>query len=140
MSDAFQHGAATQPEIGTSRPWVGKVFLLLAIIWFSSVFYVMRPDHPHLMPRATPIITLPDGTTHKVYLPSEILGAEANWVEGVDIKTQYTQWDFMKRPIIRFLIIAVGPIFLALTGAFAWLGIAEWRVRRRHADFYRSMY
>ena len=68
----------------------------------------MRPDQSHYDPRPTPIIKLPDGTTHKVYLPAEILGAEAGWVEGVDIKTQYTPWDFMRRPLIRFLIIAVG--------------------------------
>jgi hypothetical protein len=126
-------------KIGGGTPWIGKAFLLLALIWFGGAFYVMRPDQSHYVPRPTPIIKLPDGTTHKVYLPAEILGAEAGWVEGVDIKTQYTPWDFMRRPLIRFLIIAVGPIFATLAGAFIWLGIAEWRVRRRYS-FTDSMY
>jgi uncharacterized membrane protein len=131
---------AEGPEIGTRRVWIGKIFLVLALAWFGGVFYLMRPDLPHVVPRPTPVITLPDGTTHKVYLPSEILGAEANWVEGVDIKTQYTSWDFMHRPMIRFLIIAVGPIFTALVGAFLWLAIAEWRVRRRYPSTYDSLF
>jgi hypothetical protein len=46
----------------------------------------------------------------------------------------------MRRPIIHFLIVAVGPIFAALVGAFAWLGIAEWRVRRRYPDTYDSLF
>jgi hypothetical protein len=125
--------------IGGGRPWVGKAFLLLAFLWFGGSFYVMRPDQHTLVPRPTPIIKLPDGTTHKVYLPEAILGVDAGWIEGVDIKTQYTQWDFMHRPLIRFLIIAVGPILAALAGAFIWLGIAEWRVRR-HYSFTDSMY
>jgi hypothetical protein len=129
-----------QPPLSTGRPWVGKVFLLLSLIWFGSVFYIMRPDHPHVVPRPTPVITLPDGTTHRVYLPSEVLGAEAGWVEGVDIRTEYTAWDFMRRPVIRFLIIAVGPIFTALTLAFVWLGVAEAVVRRRYAGLRRSLY
>jgi uncharacterized membrane protein len=137
MSATLKHDIG-QPEIGTSRPWVGKVFLLLALAWFGGVFYIMRPDHPHAVPRPAPYITLADGKNYRVYLPSEILGAEANWVEGIDIKTEYTSWDFMRRPLIRFLIIAVAPIFAALAGAFLWLGIAEWRVRRRYAGFYSS--
>jgi hypothetical protein len=128
------------PEISAGRVWIGKAFLLLALVWFGGVFYVMRPDQPHIVPRPTPVVTLPDGTTHKVYLPAEILGAEANWVEGVDIRTQYTTWDFMRRPMIRFLIIAVGPIFAALVGSFLWLGIAEWRVRRRYPGTYDSLF
>ncbi len=131
---------ATEYALGGGRPWVGKAFLLAALLWFGGCFYVMRPDLHHLVPRPTPIIKLADGTTHKVYLPSEILGAEAGWVEGVDIKTQYTPWDFMRRPLIRFLIVAVGPIFAALAGAFAWLGVAEWRVKRRYGVFNDSMY
>jgi hypothetical protein len=128
------------PQIGSGRQWIGKIFLLLALSWFGLIFYLQRPDLPHVMPRATPVITLADGTTHKVYLPSEILGAEAGWVEGVDIKTQYTSWDFMRRPIIRFLITAVGPIFAALAGSFIWLGFAEWRVRRRYPSTYDSLF
>jgi len=79
-------------------------------------------------------------TTHKVYLPAEILGAKAGWVEGVDIRTQYTTWDFMRRPIIHFLIVAMGPIFGALMGAFIWLAVAEWRVRRRYPSTYDSLF
>jgi len=131
---------AAMPSMSSNRPWIGKVFLLLSLIWFGSVFYVMRPDLPHVVPRPTPIVTLPDGTTHKVYLPSQILGAEAGWVEGINVRTQYTPWDFMRRPLIRFLIIAVLPIFSALIGAFTWLGIAEWLVRRRYAGQHRSLY
>jgi hypothetical protein len=128
------------PQIGAGRVWVGKAFLLLALIWFGGAFYVLRPDLPHVEQRPTPVIRLGDGTIHKVYLPAEILGAEANWVEGVDIKTQYTPWDFMRRPIIHFLIIAVGPIFAALVGAFLWLAVAEWRVRRRYPNTYDSLF
>jgi len=127
-------------QIGTSRPWIGKVFLLLSLSWFGLIFYVQRPDLPHVIPLPTPIVTLPDGTTHVVYLPSEILGAEAGWVEGVNVKTQYTAWDFMRRPIIRFLITAVGPIFAALAGSFLWLGFAEWRVRRLYPNTYDSLF
>lgn len=131
---------APGPQMSAGRVWIGKVFLLLALAWFGAVFYVMRPDQPHFTPKPQPVITLPDGTTHKVYLPAEILGAEANWVEGVDVKTQYTAWDFMRRPLIRFLIIAVGPIFTALVGAFLWLAVAEWRVRRRYPSTYDSLF
>ena len=119
-------------ELGTTRPWIGSIFLAVALAWFGSVFYVMRPDLPRVDPRPTPYITLEDGKRYKVYLPEEVLGAQANWVEGVDVKTQYTSWDFMHRPLIRFLIIAVGPIFAVLTAAFVWLGIAEWWIRRRY--------
>lgn len=128
------------PPIGTGRQWIGKIFLALSLSWFGLIFYLQRPDLPHVNPRPTPIVVLPDGTTHKVYLPSEILGAEAGWVEGVNVKTQYTAWDFMRRPIIRFLITAVGPIFLALAGSFLWLGFAEWRVRRRYPNTYDSLF
>ncbi len=128
----------TLPQLGDSRSWIGRAFLLLALGWFGGVFYVMRPDLPHVEPRPTPIVTLPDGTTHKVYLPYEILGAEAGWVEAIDVKHQYTPWDFMRRPIIRFLIIAVGPIAAALAGSLIALGVAEWRVRRRFG--YKSTY
>jgi hypothetical protein len=128
------------PQIGTGRVWIGKIFLVLALAWFGGVFYFLRPDLPQVEQRPTPIVTLPDGTTHKVYLPAEILGAQANWVEGVDIKTQYTPWDFMRRPIIRFLIIAVGPIFAGLVASFLWLAVAEWRVRRRYPDTYDSLF
>lgn len=128
------------PEIGTGRVWIGKIFLVLALAWFGGVFYVMRPDQPHMALRPTPVITLADGTTHKVYLPSEVFGADAGWFEPVDVKHQYTAWDFMRRPMIRFLIIAVGPIFTALVGAFLWLAVAEWRVRRRYPSSYESLF
>ncbi len=118
-------------ELGTTTPWIGKIFLFLALAWFGGVFYVLRPDLPHADPRPAPYIVLADGKHYRVYLPAEVLGAEANWVEGVDIKTEYTPWDFMRRPMIHFLIVAIGPIFATLTITFAWLGIAEWRVRRR---------
>jgi hypothetical protein len=110
------------PPIGAGRQWIGKIFLLLALSWFGLMFY----------------------------LPSEVLGSEANWVqpidadkywkEGVNIKTQYTSWDFMRRPIIKFLITAMGPIFGAIAGAFIWLGVAEWRVRRRYPSSYDSLF
>jgi hypothetical protein len=141
---------ASAPPIGAGRQWIGKIFLLLALGWFGLMFYVQRPDQPHIVRRPTPVITLPDGTTHKVYLPSQVLGSEANWVqpidadkywvEGVNIKTQYTTWDFMRRPIIKFLITAMGPIFAAIAGAFIWLGFAEWRVRRRYPNTYDSLF
>jgi hypothetical protein len=128
------------PPIGAGRIWAGKIFLVLALSWFGLIFYIQRPDLPHVMPRPTPIVTLPDGTTHKVYLPSEVLGAEAGWVEGVNVKTQYTPWDFMRRPVIRFLIVAMGPIFAGIAGAFIWLAVAEWRVRRRYPSTYDSLF
>jgi hypothetical protein len=137
------------PPIGTGRQWVGKIFLAAALGWFGLMFYIQRPDQPHVVPRPTPVITLPDGTTHKVYLPSEVLGSEANWVQAIDadknwkpgsIRTQYTSGDFMRRPIIKFLLTAMGPIFAAIAGAFIWLGVAEWRVRRRYPNTYDSLF
>jgi hypothetical protein len=128
------------PEIGTGRVWIGKIFLVLALAWFGGVFYFMRPDQPHMTLRPTPVVTLPDGTTHKVYLPSEILGSDAGWVEGVDVKHQYTVGDFVRRPMIKFMIIAIGPIFSGLVGSFLWLAIAEWRVRRRYPSSYESLF
>jgi hypothetical protein len=116
---------------------VGRIFLLCALIWFGSVFYVMRPDQPHVVERPTPIVMLPDGP-HKVYLPYEVFGAKAGWVEDIDVKHEYTAWDFMRRPTIRFLIIAVGPIAAALAGSFAVLALSEWRLRRRLG--YKSSY
>jgi hypothetical protein len=135
MAVALPHVAL--PRIGDSQSWVGRIFLLLALGWFGSVFYVMRPDLPHVEPRPTPIVMLPDGP-HKVYLPYEIFGAQAGWVEDIDVKHEYTAWDFMRRPTIRFLIIAVGPIAAALALAFGALGLAEWRLRRRYG--YKSSY
>ncbi len=119
-------------EIGAPKPWWGRVFLLLALLWFGGVFYVLRPDLPHAELKPAPYIILEDGKHHRVYLPQAVLGADANWVEGLDVKTEYTPWDFMKRPTIRFLILAVAPILAALVCGFVWLGIAEWRVRRRY--------
>jgi hypothetical protein len=123
--------AMAEPALGTTRPWIGKLFALFGILWFGAVFWVMRPDLPSIEPRPTPILVFPDGTKYKVYLPSEILGAEANWVERVDIQVQYTYWDFMRRPIIRFLMIAMGPPAAVLFGSLAWLGITEFQVRRK---------
>ncbi len=123
---------AQGPEISAPRQWVGKVFLALALAWFGTIFYIQRPDQHHFEPRPTPVIMMDDGKLHKVYLPSEVLGVQAGWVEGIDIKTQYTGWDFMHRPIVHFLIVAMGPILTALLGALIYLGVAEWRVRRRY--------
>jgi hypothetical protein len=141
--------ADTEPEIGTGRVWIGKIFLVLALSWFGLIFYLQRPDHPHAIPGPTEVIKMDDGKMHKVYLPSQVLGSEADWVQPIDadkvwakgeLKTQYTAWDFMRRPIIRFLIVAVGPIFAALAGSFLWLGYAEWRVRRRYPNTYDSLF
>jgi hypothetical protein len=120
------------PEISAPRQWTGKIFLVLALAWFGTVFYIQRPDQHHFEPRPTPVIMMDDGKLHKVYLPSEVLGVQAGWVEGIDIKTQYTGWDFMRRPIVRFLVTALGPILAALAGALIYLAVAEWRVRRRY--------
>jgi hypothetical protein len=120
------------PEISAPRQWTGKIFLVLALAWFGLIFYVQRPDLPHVQPRPTPVVMMEDGKWHKVYLPSEVLGAEAGWVEGVNIKTQYSAWDFMRRPLIHFMIVALGPIITALAGALIYLAVAEWRVRRRY--------
>jgi hypothetical protein len=128
------------PQISAPRQWAGKAFLALALAWFGTIFYIQRPDQHHFEPRPTPVIMMDDGKLHKVYLPSEVLGAEAGWVEGVDIKTQYTRGDFMRRPIVHFLIVAMGPIFAVLAGAFIWLGVAEWRVRRRYPSTYDSLF
>ena len=140
---------ASGPPIGAGRNWVGKIFLLLALGWFGLIFYLQRPDLPHVMPLPQPVIKMEDGKMHKVYLPSQVLGSEAGWVEPIDasktwangeVTTQYTYWDFMRRPIIRFLVTAMGPIFLAIAGSFAWLGFAEWRVRRRYPSTYDSLF
>ena len=119
-----------EPSLGTTRPWVGKVFALFGIMWFGAVFWVMRPDLPSIEVRPTPVIKLADGKTYKVYLPSEVLGAEANWVERVDVPVEYTYADFMRRPIVRFLMIAMLPIAAVLFGSLAWLAVMEYRVRR----------
>jgi hypothetical protein len=137
------------PPIGAGRTWVGKIFLALALSWFGLMFYLQRPDQHHLVQLPTPVIKMDDGKMHKVYLPSQVLGSEAGWVQPIDadkhwakgeVQTQYTYWDFMRRPIVRFLVTAMGPIFLAIAGAFAWLGIAEWRVRRRYPSTYDSLF
>jgi hypothetical protein len=137
------------PPIGAGRNWTGKIFLVLALGWFGLIFYLQRPDLHHLVDKPTTVITLADGKTYKVYTPSQVLGSEADWVQPIDadkvwakgeIKTQYTAWDFMRRPTIRFLITAMGPIFAMIAGAFIWLGIAEWRVRRRYPSTYDSLF
>jgi hypothetical protein len=135
--------------IGAGRNWTGKIFLVLALGWFGLVFYIQRPDLPHLVDQPATVIKLADGKTYKVYTPSQVLGSEANWVQPIDadkvwakgeLKTQYTYWDFMRRPLIRFLITAMGPIFAGIVGAFIWLAIAEWRVRRRYPSTYDSLF
>jgi hypothetical protein len=140
---------ASGPPMGTGRQWIGKIFLACALSWFGLMFYLQRPDLHHLVERPTPVIKLADGKMHKVYLPSQVLGSEANWVQPIDadkawtkdeIKTQYTAWDFMRRPMIKFLLTAMGPIFAAIAGAFIWLGVAEWRVRRRYPSTYDSLF
>jgi hypothetical protein len=141
--------ADSGPPIGAGRNWTGKIFLVLALGWFGLIFYLQRPDLPHVIERPTPVIKMDDGKMHKVYLPSQVLGSEADWVQPIDaekvwakgeVKTQYTAWDFMRRPIIRFLMTAMGPIFAMIAGAFIWLGIAEWRVRRRYPSTYDSLF
>jgi len=135
--------------MGTGRQWIGKIFLACALSWFGLMFYLQRPDLHHLVERPTPVIKMDDGKMHKVYLPSQVLGSEANWVQPIDadkawtkgeIQTQYTSWDFMRRPMIKFLLTAMGPIFGAIAGAFIWLGVAEWRVRRRYPSTYDSLF
>ena len=100
-------------------------------------------------PQPSTVIKLADGKTYKVYTPSQVLGSEADWVQPIDadkfwakgeLRTQYTSWDFMRRPTIRFLITAMGPIFLAIVGSFIWLAVAEWRVRRRYPSTYDSLF
>jgi hypothetical protein len=137
------------PPIGAGRNWTGLITLVLALSWFAGVFYVQRPDLHHLVEKPNTVITLADGKTYKVYTPSQVLGSEADWVQPIDsdkvwgkgeLKTQYTYWDFMRRPLIRFLITAMGPIFLGIAGAFLYLAIAEWRVRRRYPSTYDSLF
>jgi hypothetical protein len=137
------------PPIGARRNWTGKIFLVLALAWFGLIFYIQRPDLPHVIQPPTQVIKMEDGKMHKVYLPSEVLGSEADWVQPIDadkawakgdLKTQYTNWDFMHRPVIHFLITAMGPIFLGIGGAFIWLAVAEWRVRRRYPSTYDSLF
>ena len=145
MTMAIESG----PPIGARRNWTGKIFLALALSWFGLMFYIQRPDLPHVEPQPSTVIKLADGKTYKVYTPSQVLGSEANWVQPIDaskvwakgeLRTQYTSWDFMRRPTIRFLITAMGPIFLAIVGAFIWLAVAEWRVRRRYPSPYDSLF
>jgi len=113
------------PGIGGGRQWIGKIFFLLAMFWFGAVFWVMRPDLPHVDPGPRPVVTLPDGTTHNVYLPYEIFGEKAGWVERIDVKTKYTYADFLKRPLVKFLAIALAPPFALLIGAMSWLLFSE---------------
>jgi hypothetical protein len=140
---------ASGPPMGTGRQWIGKIFLACALSWFGLMFYIQRPDLHHLVERPTPVIKLADGKTYKVYTPSQVLGSEADWVQPIDadkawakgeLTTQYTSWDFMRRPMIKFLLTAMGPIFAAIAGAFIWLAVAEWRVRRRYPSTYDSLF
>ena len=119
------------PGIGGRREWIGKIFFVVALAWFGAVFWVMRPDRPHVEPRPTPIVKLPDGTTHKVYLPYEVFGEEAGWVESIDVQHEYTYRDFMRRPVIRFMAISLTPPFVVLVVAMGWLGVSHLRQRRR---------
>ena len=119
-------------SIGGGREWIGKIFFALALLWFGGVFWVLRPDLPHVEPKPTPIVTLPDGTTHKVYLPYEVFGAKAGWVERLDVKTQYTYAEFMRRPLVKFMAIAITPPIVVLIGAMSWLFVSE-LLRRRNA-------
>ena len=122
-------------SIGGHRQWIGKIFFLVAMLWFGGVFWVLRPDQPHVEPRPTPIVTLPDGTTHKVYLPYEVFGAKAGWVEPLDVKTQYTYAEFLRRPLVKFMAIAITPPITILIGAMTWLLISELQRRRRFGRF-----
>ena len=120
------------PSIGGGREWIGKIFFALALLWFGGAFWVLRPDLPHVEQRPTPIVTLPDGTTHKVYLPYEVFGEKAGWVENIDIKTQYTYAEFMQRPVVKFMAIAIAPPIVGLVGAMSWLFLSEWLRRRKY--------
>ena len=42
--------------------------------------------------------------------------------------------------VVKFLITAMGPIFVAIAGSFIWLGISEWRTRRRYPSTYDSLF
>ena len=118
------------PRIGGGREWIGKIFFALALLWFGGAFWILRPDLPHVEPRPTPIVDLPDGP-HKVYLPYEVFGEKAGWVEKIDVKTQYTYWDFLRRPVIKFMAVAITPPLLGLIGAMGWLFISD-RLRGRN--------
>lgn len=123
------------PAIGGGRAWIGKIFFVLAMLWFGGVFWVLRPDLPHVDPRPTPIVVLPDGTTHKVYLPDEVFGAKAGWVEPIDVKTQYTYAEFLRRPLVKFMAIAIAPPMAVLIGAMSWLLFSELLRRRQSIRF-----
>jgi hypothetical protein len=124
--------ALAMAPIGGGREWVGKIFFVLAMLWFGAVFWVMRPDLDHVDPRPTPIVVLPDGTTHKVYLPYEIFGAQAGWVESIDVKTRYSYAEFLRRPLIRFIAVALAPPVAGLIGAMMWLLVSD--LLRRRSD------
>lgn len=124
--------AIMSPSIGGGREWIGKIFFALALLWFGGTFWVLRPDLPHAEPRPTPVVVLPDGTTHRVYLPYEIFGAKAGWVERIDVKTQYTYWDFLRRPVVKFMAVAITPPLVGLAGAMGWLFVSEWLRRRKY--------
>ena len=119
------------PQMSMGRNWLGKLFFLAALAWFASVFLVMRPDQPHVDPKPRPVVVLPDGTKHVVYLPYEIFGEQAGWVERIDVKTEYTVRDFLRRPIVEFVLIALGPIVTLVLAALGGLGVADWVGRRR---------
>ena len=114
------------PWLGGTREWLGRIFFLLAVGWFGAVFWVMRPDKPHVEPKPTPVVMMPDGKNHHVYLPDEIFGEKAGWVEPVDVKTEYTFRDFMHRPMFRFLIVALGPPATVLFGSLAAIAVSAW--------------
>jgi hypothetical protein len=114
------------PSIGGTREWLGRIFFLLAIGWFGAVFWVMRPDKVHFDPKPAPVVMMPDGKNHRVYLPYEIFGEKAGWAEPVDVKTEYTFQDFLRRPMFRFLIVALGPPAAVLFGSLAGLAISVW--------------
>jgi hypothetical protein len=114
------------PALGGTREWLGRIFFLLAIFWFGAVFWVMRPDRPHVDPRPTPVVVMPDGKPHRVYLPYEVFGEKAGWVEPVDVKTEYSFDDFMRRPMFRFLIVALAPPATILFGGLAGVAVSGW--------------
>ena len=45
-----------------------------------------------------------------------------------------------RKGVMEFLLTAMGPIFAAIAGAFIWLAVAEWRVRRRYPSTYDSLF
>jgi hypothetical protein len=129
MSESSGKRIVVDPYNNATRPWVGKAFLALAAVWFAAMFLIMRPDKLRVMPFPAPTITLPDGTRHKIYQPSEILGAESGWFKPVDYRQQFAYAMFTRGRVIRFIVLAAGlPIGVLVLGLF---GLAAVEMTRR---------